>query len=189
MNRRMPPSRLRAASRSSGTWKDNDFDVLEDGVVVGLIFFLDAVGPQDRPLDVGEQSQRRHTPRRARLRADARGRDGGVREESVQGVKGVGRPSDASIQNISGVAQGPAVRSVIPLMAANQPYSHGLVGTERGEHAHVRHETTRVRHASRRRGGCMAARGAGAAAGDAHDRSSRLPIRPWRTDCADFARA
>ena len=104
---------MRAASRSYGTWKDNDFDVLEDGVVVGLIFFLDAVGPQDRPLDVGEQSQRRHTPRRARLRADARGRDGGVREESVQGVKGVGRPSDASIQNISGVAQGPAVRSVI----------------------------------------------------------------------------
>jgi len=92
---------LRAASRSYGTWKDNDFDVLEDGVVVGLIFFLDAVGPQDRPLDVGEQSQRRHTPRRARLRADARGRDGGVREESVQGVKGVGRPSDASIQNRS----------------------------------------------------------------------------------------
>ena len=39
---------LRAASRSSGTWKDNDFDALEDGVVVGLIFFLDAVGPQDR---------------------------------------------------------------------------------------------------------------------------------------------
>jgi len=80
--------------------------VLEDGVVVGLIFFLDAVGPQDRPLDVGEQSQRRHTPRRARLRADARGRDGGVREESVQGVKGVGRPSDASIQNNSGLPQG-----------------------------------------------------------------------------------
>jgi len=40
---------------------------------------------------------------RARLRADARGRDGGVREESVQGVKGVGRPSDVSIQNISGL--------------------------------------------------------------------------------------
>ena len=106
MNRRIAAITLRAASRSSGTWKDNDFDVLEDGVVVGLIFFLDAVGPQDRPLDVGEQSQRRHTPRRARLRADARGRDGGVREESVQGVKGVGRPSDASIQNISGLPQG-----------------------------------------------------------------------------------
>src|SRR5215831_17144141 len=40
------------------------------------------------------------------------------------------------IQNISGVAQGPAVRSVIPWMAANQPYSHGL-GTKRGEHAQM----------------------------------------------------
>src|SRR5262249_16961061 len=42
----------------------------------------------------------------------------------------------ARIQNISDVAQGPAVRSVIPWMAANQPYSHGL-GTKRGEHAQM----------------------------------------------------
>jgi hypothetical protein len=27
----------------------NDYDVLENGVVVGRIFFLDAVGPQGRP--------------------------------------------------------------------------------------------------------------------------------------------
>jgi hypothetical protein len=39
-----------------------------------------------------------------------------------------------TIQNISGVAQGPVIRSVIPWMAANQRYSHGL-GTKRGEHA------------------------------------------------------
>src|SRR5262245_31143087 len=44
--------------------------------------------------------------------------------------------SPGPIQNISGVAQGPAVRSVIPWMAANQPYSHGL-GAKRGEHAQM----------------------------------------------------
>jgi hypothetical protein len=36
-------------SRSSGQWRDDDYDVLENGVVVGRIFFLDAVGPKDRP--------------------------------------------------------------------------------------------------------------------------------------------
>ena len=36
-------------SRSSGQWRDDDYDVLEDGVVVGRIFCLDAVGPQGRP--------------------------------------------------------------------------------------------------------------------------------------------
>src|SRR5262245_17257540 len=35
-----------SASRSSGQWLDDDYDVLENGVVVGRIFFLDAVGPQ-----------------------------------------------------------------------------------------------------------------------------------------------
>jgi hypothetical protein len=38
-----------SVSRQSGQWRDDDFDVLEDGVVVGCIFFLDAVGPQGRP--------------------------------------------------------------------------------------------------------------------------------------------
>ena len=38
-----------SASRSSGQWLDDDYDVLENGVVVGRIFFLDAVGPQGRP--------------------------------------------------------------------------------------------------------------------------------------------
>jgi hypothetical protein len=35
--------------RPSGEWRDDDYDVLENGVVVGRIFFLDAVGPQGRP--------------------------------------------------------------------------------------------------------------------------------------------
>jgi hypothetical protein len=38
-----------SASRPSGQWRDDDYDVLENGVVVGCIFFLDAVGPQGRP--------------------------------------------------------------------------------------------------------------------------------------------
>jgi hypothetical protein len=38
-----------SASRLSGQWRDDDYDVLENGVVVGRIFFLDAVGPQGRP--------------------------------------------------------------------------------------------------------------------------------------------
>jgi hypothetical protein len=37
------------ASRSFSQWRDNDYDVLENGVVVGRIFFLDAAGPQGRP--------------------------------------------------------------------------------------------------------------------------------------------
>jgi hypothetical protein len=38
-----------SVSRPSGQWRDDDYDVLEDGVVVGRIFCLDAVGPRDRP--------------------------------------------------------------------------------------------------------------------------------------------
>ena len=33
----------------SGRWQDEDYDVLENGKVLGRIFFLDAVGPQGRP--------------------------------------------------------------------------------------------------------------------------------------------
>jgi hypothetical protein len=37
-----------ALSRSSGEWRDDDYDVLEDGVVVGRIF-LSPGAPQERP--------------------------------------------------------------------------------------------------------------------------------------------
>jgi hypothetical protein len=30
-------------------WREDDYDVLEDGVIVGRIFFLDATGPQAAP--------------------------------------------------------------------------------------------------------------------------------------------
>jgi hypothetical protein len=53
--------------------------VLEEGVVVGRIFLV-PVAPEDCPLDVGERPQRRLSPGDARLRADARSGDGGVRE-------------------------------------------------------------------------------------------------------------
>ena len=46
----MPPLILKrgSISRSSGQWRDDDYDMLEDGVLVGRIFCLDAVGPQGR---------------------------------------------------------------------------------------------------------------------------------------------
>jgi hypothetical protein len=37
-----------SASRSSGQWRDDDYDVLENGVVVGRIS-KDQVAPPDRP--------------------------------------------------------------------------------------------------------------------------------------------
>src|SRR5262245_31478337 len=33
----------------TGQWSDDDYGVLENGVVLGRIFFLDAVGPRGRP--------------------------------------------------------------------------------------------------------------------------------------------
>jgi len=36
-----------SASRPSGQWRDDDYDVLEDGVIVGRIF-LSPGAPQDR---------------------------------------------------------------------------------------------------------------------------------------------
>jgi hypothetical protein len=38
-----------SASRPSGQWRDDDYDVLENGIVVGRIFLLGAVAPQGRP--------------------------------------------------------------------------------------------------------------------------------------------
>jgi hypothetical protein len=67
-------------SRPSGQWGDDDYDVICEGAVVGRIFLLGAVSPPGRPLDVGERTLGGHDQaRRARLRADARGGDGGVR--------------------------------------------------------------------------------------------------------------
>jgi hypothetical protein len=73
-----------SASRPSGEWSDDDFDVLADGAVVGRIFKANAA-PVGAPwMWTSLRSSRRSKPN-ARLCRDARGRDGGVREE-VAGV-------------------------------------------------------------------------------------------------------
>ena len=72
-----------SASRPGGDWNADDFDVLADGVVVGRIM-LAAAAPVGSPwlwtLAYGPHAD-------ARLRADARGGDGGVREELEARVK------------------------------------------------------------------------------------------------------
>jgi hypothetical protein len=51
-------------------WNQDDFDVVEDGVIVGRIFEV-PLAPQDRALDVGKRPRWRNTPRGAWLRAHA----------------------------------------------------------------------------------------------------------------------
>jgi hypothetical protein len=71
----MSPLILKRASvsRPAGQWRDDDYDVLEDGVVVGRILCLDAVGPQGRPWmwasgRKGDIKRAAYTSRRARQR-------------------------------------------------------------------------------------------------------------------------
>jgi hypothetical protein len=51
-----------SASRSSGQWRDDDYDVLENGVVVGRISKEQVAPP---PLDVGERPRSGHGVTRA----------------------------------------------------------------------------------------------------------------------------
>jgi hypothetical protein len=75
-----------SASRPSGEWNDDDFDVLADGVAVGRIMKGGgSAGWEPMAVDAGLRTARRQRAD-ARLRADARGRDGGVREELAKGV-------------------------------------------------------------------------------------------------------
>jgi hypothetical protein len=72
-----------SASRPLGEWKDDDFDVLANGVVVGRIMKANAApvgSPWMWTLAFGYQ--RPHAD--PRLRADERGRDGGIREELAE---------------------------------------------------------------------------------------------------------
>jgi hypothetical protein len=48
----------RASLSRSGQWRDDDYDVLEHGVVVGRIFFLVGRWRAGPPLDVGEGARR-----------------------------------------------------------------------------------------------------------------------------------
>jgi hypothetical protein len=69
-----------SASRPSGEWNDDDYDVLADGVVVGRIFNA-AASPVGTPwmwtLALGA-SREPHAD--ASLRRDARGGHGGIRK-------------------------------------------------------------------------------------------------------------
>src|SRR5215831_19900384 len=76
-----------SASRPSGQWSDDDFDVLAHGAVVGRIFKVHAApvgSPWMWTLAFGYQEDR--TPTHP-LRCDPRGRDGSVREELAAGVE------------------------------------------------------------------------------------------------------
>jgi hypothetical protein len=78
------------ASRSCGEWLDDDFDVLEAGVVVGRIFFS-PVAPQDRPWMWASGHSADSVQRAAYGYAPTReGRDGGVREELAEGGVALG---------------------------------------------------------------------------------------------------
>jgi len=75
-----------SASRTSGQWKEDDFDVLAGGVVVGRIMKA-AASPVDAPwlwtLAFGHQRGSNTDPRLCR---HARGRDGGLRQKLAAGV-------------------------------------------------------------------------------------------------------
>ena len=75
-----------SASRPSGEWNDDDFDVLADGVVVGRIMKAAAapVGMSWMWTLAFAIPRGPHTD--ARLRRDARGRDGGVCQGLAAGV-------------------------------------------------------------------------------------------------------
>jgi hypothetical protein len=81
-------------------------NVLADGVVVGRIMRANAA-PVDAPWLWALTFEHYESHADARLRGNARGRDGGIREELARGAKGVDRPAGGSIQNDSGLPQGP----------------------------------------------------------------------------------
>jgi hypothetical protein len=64
-------------------WDQDDFDVVENGVIVGRIFKVPAIAPQDHPWMWA--SGHNGTPRDAQIRRNARSGDGGVREELAAG--------------------------------------------------------------------------------------------------------
>jgi hypothetical protein len=80
----MTPLILKRASvsRSSGDWRDDDYDVLENGVVVGRIFCLDTVGPQGRPWMWASG----HSAATVKRAAHSRSCDGCVRKELARNL-------------------------------------------------------------------------------------------------------
>src|SRR5262249_39470782 len=82
------------ASRPSGEWNDDDFDVLRNGVMVGRIMKA-AASPVGSPW---LWTYGFNPPTDARLRADARGCYGGVREELAAGVSELSRESSIQLE-------------------------------------------------------------------------------------------
>jgi hypothetical protein len=75
-----------SASRTSGEWNDDNFDVLADGGVVGRIFQRRRLAGRNA-VDVDARLWASRGPHSdARLRGDTRGRDGGVRQELAAGI-------------------------------------------------------------------------------------------------------
>jgi hypothetical protein len=74
-----------SASRPSGEWNEDDFDVIADGFVVGRIFKVNAA-PVGEPWMWTRLRASRRPHGNARLCRDARGRNGGIRQELAAGV-------------------------------------------------------------------------------------------------------
>ena len=65
--------------RAPISWNQDDYDVVENGVIVGRIFKV-PIAPGDRPW-MWASGHNGHIRRGPRIRADPRGCDGGVRQE------------------------------------------------------------------------------------------------------------
>jgi hypothetical protein len=70
-----------SASRPSGEWSEDDYDVLADGAVVGRIFKANASPVGASWMWTFSLRPPRGSDADAWLRRDARSRDGGLREE------------------------------------------------------------------------------------------------------------
>ena len=83
-----------ALGRPSGQWDDDNLDVLADGEVVGRIYKANAA----LGLDVDSSLLAPREPHAdARLRGDARGCDGSIRQKLAAGIElHIGQPLDTA---------------------------------------------------------------------------------------------
>ena len=74
-----------AASRTSGEWREDDYDVVADGIVWPHHEARRCSGGNAVAMDAGLRAPR-GTKADPRLRGHARGRNGGIREKLATGV-------------------------------------------------------------------------------------------------------